>query len=167
MKAPETDPHDAFSMAGRCRRPAASGAIVVLAISDAYLADACRHLLLEMGTVVIPIARPLALLSVRRVLAYDLVCVDSSQLGYDSLAVQGGEPGAPALGLGLAAEGLTASLALPVSANQFLGTVEGILADSRITCGGVQPRLESPSRRGDYCQHCTASPTTSIPGGRD
>src|SRR3989304_4756268 len=136
MKAPETDPHDAFSMTGRCRRPAASGAIVVLAIRDAYL-------------------------------AYDLGCVDSSQLGHDALAVQGGEPGAPALGLGLAAEGLTASLALPVSANQFLGTVEGILADSRITCGGVQPRLESPSRRDDYCQHCTASPTTSTPGGRD
>src|SRR3990170_1715755 len=129
MKAPETDPHDAFSMTGRCRRPAASGAIVVLAISDAYLADACRHLLLEVGALVIPIDRPLALLSVRRVLAYDLVCVDGSQLGRDALAVQTGEPGTPVLGLGLAAEGLTASLMLPIRAYQFLDAIDGILAD--------------------------------------
>jgi len=122
--------------------------LIVLAIDEPILRQACRNQLRTGAFVAVSIDRPLALLSLRRAIIYDLICVDGSPLGSDVLAVSrvGREGLVPVLSLGCCLDGAAASLPLPLDPEQFLRSVDSIVHHRPETPLGSE-RLEIDAAR--------------------
>jgi DNA-binding response OmpR family regulator len=102
-------------------------ATVVLAIGDSTLRRLCQSTLDRAGHVTIPVARPLEVLDVAFRIQPDALLADGTSLGKEAVTAWGGWRPIVRIGLGMDHEKLAASLTLPVTGNQVLQTVEGML----------------------------------------
>ncbi len=97
--------------------------------------------------------RPIAALSLGRKVAWDAGFLDDSAFGREALAVLRPGAGAPPLiGLGLEAEGLTASIALPLVEARLLAALDELLPAPAAAAGAAA--LEVDARRRVARAHC-------------
>ena len=108
-------------------------ATILLAIGDPELREACRSQLQAAAHAPVQLRRTLSALTLWRKVACDAVCLDDSLFGREALAVLQ-EPAceAPLIGLGLEAEGLAASIALPLEEMALLRVLDELLAHGEL-----------------------------------
>ncbi len=98
--------------------------LVLLAIADPQLRQVCRQQLRAAGHAALALDRPLALLDLSQRLRWDALCIDDSELGRSALAVANQPPRHPVVGLGIAAEGTSTVLELPVGGTELLAALD-------------------------------------------
>ncbi len=123
-------------------------ATVLLAIGDGALRAACLAQLEAAGHAPLLLDRPLALLTLAPKLGWDVVCLDASRLGRETLKTlsDDGLARGPIVGIGLETEGLQASIALPLAAERLLSTLAGLLAPTEVERPSASLRLDADRR---------------------
>jgi len=103
-------------------------ATILLAVADPSLRDACIAQLEAAGHASLRLDRPLASLVLSRTVIWDATCVDSSDLGVETLRTLAGasQPVTPVVGLGLEESALTASIPLPLVEQRLLSTISEV-----------------------------------------
>jgi hypothetical protein len=95
---------------------------VLLAICDPILRLACGEELHVSGHTALTIDRPLAALSLAQIIAWDVLVVDSSPLGRETM-LTAGRPSVRVIGVGFDCEGLDQALDLPLTSEALLQSV--------------------------------------------
>ena len=101
-------------------------ATVVLAIGDKQLRGLCREALSHAGHTTVLIERPLELLRIEARFRGDVVLVDGTPLGLDSLKTAAFDFAGRLVGLGVESRGLAATLPLPLTARQVVDAVHRV-----------------------------------------
>jgi DNA-binding response OmpR family regulator len=115
---------------------------ILLAIADNRLATPVRRRLERAGHVTISVRRALAVLTEAKRTAWDLVVLDGSTLGRETLVVLGGIDDAPIIGLGFEDLRLSRFLPLPLDARALTDAVDALSGPSSVPATALVLRPE-------------------------